>query len=132
MKYLIYLCLFTIFNVLNAQYPFRNISYEQALEEATNSHKHVLLYFSDMSAKCNRFERETLSNEMVQEYLVENFICVVYAKKGVQSITIEDTGYGAYGFPWVIALNHFGSLINDTGYLGPNKFWSWAYSARNR
>lgn len=113
-------------------------SYAQAIAEASQQNKQVLLYFSgsDWCAPCLRMEQEVLSRKQFADFASKNLILVQLDFPRNKKLSPDEKAqndrlakkYAIQGFPTFVLVDASGKEVRrQEGYLegGPTKFLKW-------
>jgi thioredoxin-related protein len=113
-------------------------SFEQAIAEASQQNKQVLLYFSgsDWCVPCVEMEQQVLSRKQFAEFASKNLILVKLDFPRHKKLPAAETAqneqlakkYAIRGFPTFVLVDASGKEVRrQEGYLegGPSKFLEW-------
>jgi thioredoxin-related protein len=114
-------------------------SLAQAITEASQQNKQVLLYFSgsDWCAPCVKMDQEVLSRKQFADFASKNLILVKLDFPRHKELPLDEKAqneqlakkYAIQGFPTFVLVNASGKEVRrQEGYLegGPTKFLKWA------
>ena len=109
------------------------LSYDQGLQLAKKSNKHVLVdFYTTWCGWCKKMDKETYSSKEVKKLLADNYITVRLNAESSRNLSVDGKditerqvaqNYNVQGYPTTCFLNSDGVNVGCLpGYIGPEDF----------
>jgi thioredoxin-related protein len=116
-----------------ARKEFKWLKYDEGLKLAMQMEKPILVdFYTDWCRFCKKMDKETFSDNMIAEFLNENFVTVKVNAESKNSVKTEEgtvserqlaRSFGVRGYPTYWFLKPNGEKINySSGYAPPERF----------